>query len=360
MTETKFTPGAWAMSDPILIDYNMSADYCSDWTAIDAIREMVQNAIDSGADFSCEILQNTIRVTTYNRTLPLSSLMLGQSVKAEGSIGKYGEGYKIGMLVLTRDKLLPTITIKDYCIGGLLSSNAFHISTFKLKIIESQNDVQDIVFECRIGDIDVEELAHKIPYFTADHPEKPKTVDIWQDRPGEIYVNGLFVTKSDLVFGYNFAPSNIELNRDRNMVGGIYWQLAIFYVSLGVSKAELIFNLVERDAPDVQDLSYMLHSDELKAELVRLFYNKYGGGAKISKPGTSYFGGYGVISTGHAASRVYEKCGIPEAKKVQDPLDPCAILSDWREQNKSKMRRDLKVSFDQIITRSKGWSKART
>ena len=32
----------------MLIDYNMSKDYCADWTAIDAIREIVQNALDSG------------------------------------------------------------------------------------------------------------------------------------------------------------------------------------------------------------------------------------------------------------------------------------------------------------------------
>jgi len=342
----------------MLIDYNMSKDYCADWTAIDAIREMVQNAIDSNKEFSCEILQNTIRVTTYSSNLPLETLMLGSSIKDENAIGKYGEGYKIGMLVLTREKLLPSISTYGKIIGGLFITNQFNIETFNIQVNDYGFTHNKIIFECRIGDICVDDLIHKIPYFSANSPSKPDTVDVWQDRPGEIYVHGLFVTKTDLVFGYNFAPSQITLNRDRNMVDGVYWQLAQYYARLNVSKAELIFNLIERDAPDVQDLSYFLQCKELRAELARLFFNKYGDGAKISKPGTSYYGGGSSVSVGYSASRAYSKCGIEEAKKAADPDAPDQVLANWKEANKSKLRRDLRTSLDTVITRAKSWKKA--
>jgi hypothetical protein len=341
----------------MLIDYNMSKDYCADWSAIDAIREMVQNAIDSGKEYKCEINSFTIKVTTFDADLPLNTLVLGQSVKDSNAIGKYGEGYKIGMLVLTRGRYQPTITTNGSIIEGLFSANQFDIATFKLEVTERLTE-DNIEFSCLINDIDLDELVAKIPHFSDEPPKLPKKVDIWQKRPGEVFVNGLFVTKTNLVFGYNFAPSEIRLNRDRNMVDGVYWQLAQYYAGLHVTKTELIFDLIERDAPDVQDLSYHLNNKELKAELARLFFNKYGDGAKIAKPGTSYYGGHGSVSVGYTASRVYSKCGIEEAKKVADPEAPDQVLASWKEVNKSKLRRDLRESLDKVIIRSKGWKKA--
>lgn len=341
----------------MLIDYNMSKEYCSDWSAIDAIREMVQNAIDSGCDYECKAEQGYITVTTKGKALPLDTLMLGQSVKSEDAIGKYGEGYKIGMLVLTREGLLPNITTSGYNITGGFSINQFNIETFKIQVAEF-GPCPNITFKCKWDGIDIEELKAKLPAFTGNNPDLPSNIDIWQNRPGEIFVNGLYVTKEDLVFGYNFAPNKIKLNRDRNMVDGVHWQLAKYFSELGVKYAETIFNLIERDAPDVRDLSYHLYDDKLKAELARLFYNKYGDGAKIAKPGTTYYGGSSNISVSSSASRVYSKCGVEEAKKVADPDAPDQVLTDWLNSNKKKLRRDVRNSLDSVITRSKGWRKA--
>lgn len=352
----------------MLIDYNMSAEYCSDWSPIDAIREMVQNAIDSGEKYECSIENNTIKVITYNTELPLETLMLGHSIKSENAIGKYGEGYKIGMLVLSREGLDPIINTGDTLISGAFIENQFGVDTFNL-VIEDHTDhavyndnikfICSIEFSCSIGNISLDELKSKIPAFTGEELELPTSVDIWQHRPGEIFVNGLWVTNSDLVFGYNFSPDRINLNRDRNMVDGVHWQLAEFYAELGVDYAETIFNLIEQDAPDVSDLSYRLHDTELKAELARLFYNKYGEGAKIAKPGTSYYGGGFNISVGSNASMLYSRCGIEEAKKTIDPDSPEQVLIEWMKENKSKLRRDVRVSLEKLITRAKGWNKSK-
>ena len=342
------------------IDYNMSKEYCSDWSPIDAIREMVQNAIDSGKEYKCEIAEETINVTTYDMELPLETLMLGQSIKSDGAIGKYGEGYKIGMLVLTRDNHKPTLCTKGYHIWGSFQPNQFNVNTFNLSINENiYIENSNIRFQCTKGDIDIDELKRKIPAFTGVNPEKPDGIDIWQDKQGKIFVNGLFVTEDDrLVFGYNFSPNKIQLNRDRNMVNGVHWQLAKYYNSLGESKADLIFDLIERDASDVQDLSYMLHDNGLKAELARLFFNKYGEGATISKPGTVYVGGSSGVSCSSSASRVYSSCDIAETKKTVDPESPDQVLIDWLKSNKKLIRKEAKVSLKQLIIRAKGWSKA--
>lgn len=343
----------------MIIDYNMSKDYCADWSAIDAIREILQNALDSGQDYECSTTDSIVDIVTKNTVLKPEVFSMGVSDKTENSIGKYGEGFKIAMLVLTRLGHKPVIFTGDYAISGMFRVHEFTgVETFCLNVSEATAYSADTQFLCQLYDIDIEELEHKLPYFSEQPPKKPAKVDIWQKRPGEIYVNGLYVTKTDLVFGYNFAPSQITLNRDRNMVDGVYWQLAQYYADLPVAKAQLIFDLIERDAPDVQDLSYRLHNKELQAELASLFFNKYGDGARIAKPGTSYYGGHGSVSVGYTASRVYSKCGVEEAKQAADPEAPDQILINWKETNKSKLRRDLRESLDKIITRSKGWKKA--
>lgn len=342
------------------IDYNMSKEYCADWSPIDAIREMVQNAIDSGQEYRCEIVSGRINVITYDKELPLRTLMLGESIKSGDAIGKYGEGYKIGMLVLTRENHEPFITNNNNYITGLFSLNSLDVMTFKLSIdTELHSEDTNIQFSCKVGNIDIDELKRKIPAFTGVNPEKPYSIDIWQDRQGEIFVNGLFVAEDKkLVFGYNFSPSKIQLNRDRNMVDGLHWQLGEYYNNLGEQKASLIFELIEKDADDVQDLSYRLSNKKLKAELARLFFNKYGEGATISKPGTTYVGCNSGVSCSSSASRVYRSCNVSETKKTTDPESPDQVLSTWIKRNNKRLRKDIKKDLERIVVKSKGWSKA--
>jgi hypothetical protein len=344
----------------MLIDYNMSKDYCSDWTAIDAIREIVQNALDSGKKYECDADKYEIDVITYDTVLTPQVFSMGVSQKdGKNAIGKYGEGFKIVMLVLTRLNLNPVIFTGDLIVKGLFKQHEFTgIETFCLEIHKEQSPTKDTQFICKGEGIDISELEAKVTPFNKEPMKIPDNINIIQNRPGEVFVNGLYVAKEDLVFGYNFAPNKIKLNRDRNMVDGVHWQLAKYFSDLGVKHAETIFHLIERDAPDVRDLSYYLYDDKLKAELARLFYNKYGDGAKIAKPGTSYYGGSGNVSVSSSASRVYSKCGVQEAKKVADPDAPDQVLATWLNDNRKKLRRDVRNSLDTVITRSKGWRKA--
>lgn len=338
----------------------MTRDYCKDWTAIDAIREMVQNALDSNKNCDFKIAGTTIIVHTPELTLPASAFALGESNKAAGSIGGYGEGFKIGMLVLEREGLQPCITTTGYSAVGTFVNNDFTgLDTFNIEIIDSDFNDQAITFSCNVGNIDIEELKSKITPFRDKPFDLPATVDILHNEQGKLFVNGLYICEDDkLTFGYNFAPDQITLNRDRNMTGGITWKLGQYFAKLPVNHAELIFNLIEKEAKDISDLSYFLGSNnELKAELARLFFNKYGEGATISKPGTSYIGSSYGVSTGTYASRCYAAVGIKESKKVADPDAPHCVLERFKDTNKKKLRRDVKVDLDKLITRAKSWTK---
>lgn len=341
----------------MLIDYNMTRDYRSHWTVYDAIREMVQNASDAG-DYECTVDDKTVTVKTKNAFIPLETLMLGESQKSSDSVGRYGEGYKIGMMILTREGLLPRITSGCNLLSGAFIKNQLNVESFNIQVQEVPSLSKDTVFTCNVGDIDVNELKRRIPAFEKQL-DLPGQVNVLQDRPGLIYVNGLFVCESKLTHGYNFNPNYIELNTDRNMASGVAWQLAQFYGSCSEEWAEHIFLLIENDANDVSDLSYWLHNEKLKAELARLFYNKYGEGSKIARPGNSYYyGGSSCVSASTNSARTYTKVGIQEAKQKADPDAPHSLLEKFLETNKSKLRRDVRAELSSLIERAKGWSKA--
>ena len=81
---------------------SLDANYVSDWTAQDAFRELFQNAIDWG-NWSHSIKDGTLCIISHNANLSPSTLLLGSSSKKDGTtIGKWGEGYKLAMLVLVR------------------------------------------------------------------------------------------------------------------------------------------------------------------------------------------------------------------------------------------------------------------
>ena len=90
----------------------ISPNYVSNWGIKEAIREILQNAIDSdNCGHPKQILYSAdgavLTIINKGARLPLSSLVLGCSSKddIDGMIGKFGEGYKLALVVLLRKGL---------------------------------------------------------------------------------------------------------------------------------------------------------------------------------------------------------------------------------------------------------------
>lgn len=90
------------------IELSLSPKYVSGWGVEEAVREILQNAIDQkadGAEASVSYDRETLSILTDGARLKTSTLLLGESGKDdERYIGKYGEGYKLALLVLTRER----------------------------------------------------------------------------------------------------------------------------------------------------------------------------------------------------------------------------------------------------------------
>lgn len=210
--------------------YPIKETYVSDWTAENALRELVANGIDAetahGATFSFSynparqklILRNT------NIKVPLDALYFGDSNKAGDAnlIGKYGEGLKLAMLVLCRD---PAYSVKivnadKLWIPSMAVGRAVDIKT--LVVTEKKNPTVENDFYVVVTGV-TQDLWNSVQTLFL----KLRPVDyVWRGEngdvlgPGEagnIYVQGVRCTQlPGYKYGYNIRK-DVDIGRDRRV-----------------------------------------------------------------------------------------------------------------------------------------------
>lgn len=209
---------------------SLSKNYVSDWTVADALRELFQNAIDHGA-WGYGRGPTSLSIVSHEADLEPYTLLLGQSQKKAGAVGKFGEGYKLASLVLIREGLSLKI-VRPHDRGSwqprLSKSRTYNTEQLVFDERPFDNATGNLYFE--VGGLNEEhwrELER-----TNLHINRPQVLftvnenEVLSDRPGQVYVRGLWVTEiKELRYGYNFTPDIVSLDRDRRMVRefDVFW-----------------------------------------------------------------------------------------------------------------------------------------
>ena len=83
---------------------SLTSTYVPDWSAPEAIREILQNFLDSPAAFEYDFSGGSLEFVNKRITLHQSTILIGSSSKRDeiDSVGGKGEGYKLACLVLLR------------------------------------------------------------------------------------------------------------------------------------------------------------------------------------------------------------------------------------------------------------------
>ena len=210
---------------------SLTKDYVADWGAPEAIREILQNFLDSPAPFEYNFDGRCLEFTNKGITLHQSTILMGNSSKRNevDSLGGKGEGYKIACLVLLREGY--TITIFNgtkLWLPRFEYNNDFEQEVLIFLETESLSPSDDLTF--RIEGVD-DDLTCNIIDQCLYLQEDLGTVYTGQrgrvlaDKPGKLYVGGLFVCDIEgHKYSYDFHPKFLPLNRDRKSVSG--WDLA--------------------------------------------------------------------------------------------------------------------------------------
>jgi hypothetical protein len=251
------------------VPLSLSKNYVAKWGVWEAVREILQNAIDTG-DFRVTFspVASSIRVVSRAGAIPMQSLLLGNTSKANdaSTLGKFGEGFKLALLVLAREGIECTIR------NGLTQwapkfaySEVFEGECLVLEITDDQSGEPDEV------SFHIQNLPHDTfaqirgNYLTkSEVPIVFESGEAYAFKRGQetskLYVGGLFVSEltandKQFVYSYNFPPSVVDLDRDRSTVSSWKIQSEIANLIIAAGRIDLMVDLSKVNAPDIEGYS---------------------------------------------------------------------------------------------------------
>jgi len=260
---------------------------------------LFQNAIDQESvnpenKMSYSYNEPTLCINSKASVLERNSLLFGSSSKQadEDTIGKFGEGYKLAMMVLLRGGFEVTVfnyEKREIWIPSMQYSEIFEQNVLSIEIKE---------WNCpEIFDVPANTLSFQIMGITPEHMEKitetnlhiPRAITLMdadqgkiltdEDQQARLYVNGLFVetSKTKLTYGYNFHPRYIALNRDRRTIDS--FELTWLTSQMWAQSKEygLILAMLKDNAKDVESIPYHIYKDcHLSGYALKQFREEHG------------------------------------------------------------------------------------
>ena len=276
-------------------DLGMSLNYCADWGVVEAIREFAQNAKDAETFnkdnkmyFDYDKDAEVLRIGNKNGCLTTETLLLGKTTKAndENMIGQHGEGYKVATVVLMRlgkQVKVYNRSVKEVWTAKIVNSKRYNAKVIvfdieKVSIFKSVPD-HDLIFE--ISNISEDEYSSIVKSNLSlqdlkegtDYIESNGSKILLNEKfAGKLFVGGLFVTSSRYAKkGYDFKPSLIKLDRDRNFIDGLDLQFLTGKVICESGNMDLVRHL--KNVWDGQYIRWYL-SDSFESSFIAELYNE--------------------------------------------------------------------------------------
>ncbi|WP_460084684.1 hypothetical protein [Pseudomonas sp. H2_G03] len=344
----------------------LSRDYVRHWGLKEAIRELVQNALDSESPFEYAFADGQLFITSRFARLEASTLVLGSTSKADraDAIGSFGEGYKIALLVLTRNgydvkvwngnkQWVPEFRHSDQfdaevlCINETLAHRQNQGVEFVVSGLteEDETEIRSMCLRMQppMSDVIGTKYGHILP-----------------SRPGKLYVGTLFVCDTDLTYGYDILPEHLQLERDRQTVSG--WDLKQVSKNAWIDTGRLdeVAEKIEAGIPDVEYVEY--GSTELVREhCYRLFQQKHPGAIAVqSQEELNSLVKQGMTNTVVVRGAYYSQVANSTSYKQQVShvvaiQTPKAALEEWYRDNKKYMSRLPATSFKELVKRADCW-----
>lgn len=247
------------------VHLTISRDYVVKWGVWEALRELIQNALDT-KKYKITYTENEIIVSTFAGALDRRNLLLGISSKRddESTIGTYGEGFKLAMLVLLREgKSISVKNGKDLWTPHFSHHPALNHECLAISIFEGAVDGDADTVTFSVGNLsksDIEEIQSKTLHnFNMDTIEAEHDGSFCWATPyhqeSKLYVGSLYVCNLGKKYklSYNFAPNILHLDRDRQSVDDFYLSLEATRMIAMAGNYDLLAELAEDGADDVSD-----------------------------------------------------------------------------------------------------------
>lgn len=252
------------------VPLSLSKNYVSGWGLWEAVREILQNAIDTGA-YEVDLNRDagTIRIVSKAGAIPTSALLLGNTTKADdvNAIGQFGEGFKLALLVLARDGYQCEIFNGPcYWVPKFEYSPVFDSECLAIDIYDgAPNPPDHVVFTISGLDEDDFNTVRGNYLMEGDVSKVFQSGTAYAFRHGDkemskLFVNGLFVTElkaygEPFAYSYNFPPDMVDLDRDRSTVNSWDIQSQISNLLIRAGRIDIMVDLSKISAPDIEGYS---------------------------------------------------------------------------------------------------------
>lgn len=348
----------------------LSRDYVRHWGYLEAIRELLQNAIDSDSKFEWAYGPGWLSITSRLATLLPSTLLLGATSKAEAAdkIGSFGEGYKIALLVLAREGFSVEVrNAKRLWRPDFKWSDAFSAEQFCITDEPADQPNEGLTFFVEgLSELQLEEVvASCLQMQSAERVGK--TIEttkgrVLLDHPGKLYVNGLFVCSTRLRFGYDVKPEFLKLERDRQTVSTFDLQWLTKEMWFETGRTEEIAKLIDDGAVD---LEYAQHNtpELVKEACYRLFQARHPGAViassqkeleeLIAKGMTKV-----VVHTSSAFSTIVKSSDAHKNAVYVRITPPAELMQEFFRAHRREMRTPAIKAFKALTELSKDWKGA--
>ena len=257
-------------------ELSLTKNYVADWNVYDALRELIQNAIDQEItvpdnEKSIVYKDETLYISNKSSVLERQSLLLGHTSKQDDdkTIGQFGEGYKIAFLVLTR--LGKTVTVYNYGAKETWTVNFSKLKKYNYEevLVVTVDDaypwtkVPDNNLTIKVENITPDEyegLIERTLFLQdgVDSEETPYGDILFSDQhKGKFFVNGLYVTtNNEFSNGYNIKPEFMEIGRDRNLVDSYNLRNMTRRMWVFSQDNKRKLDLIKDEASDVYEIGY--------------------------------------------------------------------------------------------------------
>lgn len=248
----------------------ISPNYVKDWGLQAAIREIIQNSLDQSHTnpdnemlFRYDPSLQLLEIGNKTSSLDMSTLVLGNTSKDKSPelIGKFGEGYKLALIVLLRlGKAVTIYNNPSVWTPSIVQSDNFKTPVLNINVVKyrfKSLPEQDLIF--KISGISLTEYEETVsatlpfqdvgPVIKHDYGQ----ILLEERYKGNVYVKGLLVTHIDkLAYGYDLLPQHLTIGRDRDLVNqyDIYYKTSYMWASQG-DYSQSIEKMIEDKAPDV-------------------------------------------------------------------------------------------------------------
>lgn len=249
------------------IPLSIKTSYLPNWGMAEGVRELIQNArdaeIEHEATMTVEYVNGSLRIENEGTVLPHQALLLGHTTKSErtDTIGKFGEGLKLGVLALIRAG--HSVKIRsggEVWVPSIDFSSVFKADVLTFDITGGRQGKNRVRVE--VGGISPQQWAEMKGNFLFLEKSDGKRIQtsngtllLGEAMRGKIFVKGIFVQNlPKLQFGYDLL--NADLDRDRKMIESwdLQYKTRAVYLSALSADSELFAQfeeMLENQTPEV-------------------------------------------------------------------------------------------------------------